>query len=281
MLSIKKITLALTAVAALCSVSSLSAQTYKLPYQHDKQHNGLIANQRPAGISTDNLKLNALKNRKKVEADPEIADLFNYNFSNQSVAGAYAGLPVPASKRIDVSGYVAPVKGRLTSPFGYRPRFGRMHKGVDLNLQVGDTVRASFDGRIRITQYEGKGYGYYVVVRHDNGLETVYGHLSRFLVKPNQYVKAGDPIALGGNTGRSTGPHLHFETRFMGIAINPATIIDFDNYVTHQDVFTFDKASCERALAAGGSRKASAYKSKATRKSTASSKTRKKSRRRR
>ncbi|MDE5785189.1 MAG: M23 family metallopeptidase, partial [Duncaniella sp.] len=89
--------------------------------------------------------------------------------------------------------------------------------------------------------YERKGYGHYVVMRHENGLETVYGHLSRTLVKPNQYVKAGEPIALGGNTGRSTGPHLHFETRYLGRAINPAEIIDFENKTVLRDVFTFNK----------------------------------------
>lgn len=244
---IKKITVA--AIVSLFASSPLAAQ-FRLPAPHADQHNSLIANQRPVGINTDKLKfeaVNAAKNKNAAATDQEIADLFNYNFSNQSVAGAYAGLTIPNTKNIDVRGYVAPVRGKLTSPYGYRPRFGRMHKGVDLNLRVGDTVRSAFDGRVRITKFEGAGYGYYVVVRHDNGLETVYGHLSRFLVKPNQYVKAGQPIALGGNTGRSTGPHLHFETRFMGLAINPAAIIDFDNFVTHKDVFTFDKNSYNRS----------------------------------
>ena len=116
-----------------------------------------------------------------------------------------------------------------------------MHKGIDLKVQIGDTIRAAFDGKVRLTKYERKGYGYYVIVRHENGLETVYGHLSKFLVKPDEYVKAGDPIALGGNTGRSTGPHLHFETRYMGYAINPAAIFDFANQTTHTDEFTFNK----------------------------------------
>ncbi|MCM1293652.1 MAG: M23 family metallopeptidase [Bacteroides sp.] len=238
----------------------------------------MIANQTPTGVDANKLKISTLSAGKKtIDADKDIADLFNYNFSNQTVAGAYSGLAIPTTKKIDVTGYVAPVRGRLTSPYGWRASFGRMHKGVDLSLKVGDTVRAAFDGRIRITKYEGGGYGYYVVVRHDNGLETVYGHLSRFLVKPNQYVKAGQPIALGGNTGRSTGPHLHFETRFMGLALNPASIIDFDNYVTHQDVFTFNKSSYDRAQVSGPRVKASHAKKSATskskkKKSTASSK---------
>lgn len=275
---IKNITAA--AFISLLSISPLAAQ-FRLPAPHADQHNSLIANQRPAGVNTDKLKLEALNASKKHQpvADQEIANLFNYNWSNQSVAGGYDGLTVPSTKNIDVRGFVAPVPGRLTSPYGYRARFGRMHKGVDLNLHTGDTVRCAFDGRVRITKYEGAGYGYYVVVRHDNGLETVYGHLSRFLVKPNQYVKAGQPLALGGSTGRSTGPHLHFETRFMGLAINPEAIIDFANGVTHKDVFTFDKASYDRAMNAGQARAAKA-KSKSTRsgKSTAST-SKKKSRR--
>ena len=115
---------------------------------------------------------------------------------------------------------------KVTSKYG--PRRRRMHEGIDLKLQVGDTVRAAFDGKVRIRKFERRGYGYYLVIRHPNGLETVYGHLSRFLVNENDIVRAGDAIALGGNTGRSTGPHLHFETRFLGQAINPAEIIDFE-----------------------------------------------------
>ena len=100
---------------------------------------------------------------------------------------------------------------------------------------------------MRLTRFERGGYGFYVIVRHENGLETVYGHLSRFLVKPDQYVKAGQPIALSGNTGRSTGPHLHFETRFMGYAINPEAIFDFANRCTHTDSYTFSKSNYTKA----------------------------------
>ena len=116
-----------------------------------------------------------------------------------------------------------------------------------MKLQTGDTVRAAFSGKVRLTRYERRGYGYYVIIRHHNGLETVYGHLSKFLVKPNQDVKVGDPIALGGSTGRSTGPHLHFETRFMGYAINPSAIFDFANQTTHTDFYTFNKRTYTKA----------------------------------
>ena len=116
-----------------------------------------------------------------------------------------------------------------------------MHKGLDIKVNIGDTIVAAFDGKVRIVKYERGGYGKYVVVRHDNGLETVYGHLSKQLVEENQLVKAGEVIGLGGNTGRSTGSHLHFETRFLGIAINPALMFDFPKQDIVADTYTFKK----------------------------------------
>lgn len=259
----KLATLTAASLALLLVVSPAKAQS-ALPKVHNDTHNGLIANQNTK-LDLNKIKHDAFsKKADGVDMTEEDAELFNYNWSSQTIATAYAGLSVPSQKDIDVSGYVAPIKGKLVSAFGYRPRFGRMHRGVDLDLNVGDTVVAAFDGRVRIAKFEGRGYGYYVVLRHDNGLETVYGHLSRFLVKPDQYVKAGQPIALGGNTGRSTGPHLHFETRFMGIALNPASIIDFENYVAHKDVYTFDKLSSEKANKQYGKAKSSSKKSKAS-----------------
>ena len=146
---------------------------------------------------------------------------------------------MPDSCVIDCSTFVLPMDSmtRVTSKYG--PRRRRMHKGIDLKVQIGDTIRAAFDGKVRIKNFERRGYGYYLVIRHPNGLETVYGHLSKFLVGVNDIVRAGDPIALGGNTGRSTGSHLHFETRFLGQAINPADIIDFENSIPHQDQYVF------------------------------------------
>lgn len=268
----KKIaTTAAVSLALLLVVSPAKAQS-ALPKVHNDTHNGLIANQNTK-LDLNKIKHDAFsKKADGVEMTEEDAALFNYNWDSQNIATAYAGLTIPLHKDIDVTGYVAPVKGKLVSAFGYRPRFGRMHRGVDLDLNVGDTVVAAFDGRVRITKFERRGYGYYVVLRHDNGLETIYGHLSRFLVKPDQYVKAGQPIALGGNTGRSTGPHLHFETRFMGIALNPASIIDFENYVTHKDVYTFDKQSSEKANKQYGKAKKKSKKSKATAKKKSSKK---------
>ena len=145
----------------------------------------------------------------------------------------------PDSCAINCSSFVYPIDtiARVTSKYG--PRRRRMHRGIDLKVQKGDTIRAAFDGKVRIRNYERRGYGYYLVIRHPNGLETIYGHLSKQLVHVNDIVHAGDPIGLGGNTGRSTGSHLHFETRFLGQANNPAEIVDFENGVPVHDTFVF------------------------------------------
>lgn len=132
---------------------------------------------------------------------------------------------LPDSVKVDLSTFCIPVKGHITSHFG--PRRYRYHYGTDVKLNTGDTVVSSFAGKVRIIDYDRKGYGHYVVIRHDNGLETVYAHLSEIMVTLDQVVVAGEPIALGGSTGRSTGPHLHYEIRFLGNAMNPAKIIDF------------------------------------------------------
>jgi murein DD-endopeptidase MepM/ murein hydrolase activator NlpD len=150
---------------------------------------------------------------------------------------------LPDSVRIDVSQFVPPVESWITSHFGWRSRFHRMHYGTDLKLNIGDPVRCAFNGKVRITGYEAGGYGNYVVVRHDNGLETVYGHLSKILVHENEPLKSGDEIGLGGSTGRSTGPHLHFEVRYLGNAINPEHIFDFAEGTPIHDMYVINKRS--------------------------------------
>jgi murein DD-endopeptidase MepM/ murein hydrolase activator NlpD len=115
----------------------------------------------------------------------------------------------------------------VTSGFGYRWR--RWHYGTDLDLNTGDPVYSGFDGIVRIKSYDRYGYGYYVVIRHKNGLETLYGHLSKQLVEIGQEVKAGDLIGKGGNTGRSTGSHLHYELRYKGLAFDAQKVYDFEN----------------------------------------------------
>lgn len=213
------------------------------PAVHQQQHSDLIAGQLNIGNQIKVQDTEAfLGNLFPEEEEPEM-DIFTEGWDSQAV-NCFAGMQVPDEMMINVTGFHMPTAPTyMTSPYGYRRRFRRMHKGVDLKVQIGDTIYAAFDGRVRIVRNQGrrKGYGLYVVVRHNNQLETVYGHLSKFLVQPNDYVKAGDPIALGGNTGRSTGPHLHFETRYMGYAINPCAIFDFANHTTHTDTYLFTK----------------------------------------
>lgn len=145
---------------------------------------------------------------------------------------------IPDSFRIDLTGFCMPTEHtKITSKCG--PRWRRMHNGLDIKVYIGDTIRAAFDGRVRMVKYERRGYGKYVVIRHDNGLETVYGHLSKQLVKQDDFVRAGDVIGLGGNTGRSTGSHLHFETRFLGQVINPEFLFDFPNQDIVCDSYLF------------------------------------------
>jgi hypothetical protein len=135
---------------------------------------------------------------------------------------------------INLERYVHPNHNVITSRFGFRR--WKFHYGADLRLSVGDSVRCAFDGRVRIAR-RGKAYGNYVVVRHYNGLETTYAHLQKILVKVNDEVKAGDLVGWGGNTGRSTGPHLHYEIRYLGQAIDPMALIDFETGKPYTDVF--------------------------------------------
>ncbi len=150
---------------------------------------------------------------------------------------------IPSSYDIDLTGFVAPIKYyRTNSNYGMRGRRRRrMHHGVDLKLYTGEEVRAVFDGKVRIKRFNRRGYGYYYVIRHPNGLETVYGHLSKQIAKQGQIVKAGDVIGLGGSTGRSSGPHLHFEARFCGIPLNPQMLFDFAEGAPRMDTYTFNK----------------------------------------
>ena len=138
------------------------------------------------------------------------------------------------------TGFVMPAEGTFLSPFGSRGR--RVHSGVDIKLEAGDPVGVAFDGVVRMAR-KYSGYGNCVVVRHFNGLETLYGHLSKIKVKVNQQVRAGDIIGLGGRTGRASCNHLHFETRFQGKAFNPKELINFDSYSLLSDTFAVTKTT--------------------------------------
>ena len=140
----------------------------------------------------------------------------------------------------DTSEFCFPMKNVITSPYGWRSRWNRPHRGVDILLRTGEPVRCCFPGTVRIARPMG-GYGNLVVVRHPNGLETVYAHMSKILVRQSQQVQAGDTLGLGGSTGHSTGPHLHFEVRFQYEPFDPEWILDFRNYTLRTRRLHLDK----------------------------------------
>ena len=221
----------LVAVAAMVSLSSFSQD--------------LIARQAPIDKKLKTVDSLALQKQIRAEQSEYPALSLYPNWNNQYVH-AYGNAIIPETYTIDLTGFHMPTPStKITSPFG--PRWRRMHNGLDLKVNIGDTIVAAFDGKVRIVKYERRGYGKYVVIRHDNGLETIYGHLSKQLVEENQLVKAGEVIGLGGNTGRSTGSHLHFETRFLGIAINPIYMFDFPKQDIVADTYTFRKTKGVRS----------------------------------
>lgn len=207
----------------------------------------LLARQAPIDRrmkSVDSIALQRIIENEEYESPAaDLYDDWNNKYAHRATA-------LPDSFRIDLRHFCMPTPSRvITSNFG--ARWGRQHKGLDIKVYIGDTIRAAFSGKVRIVRYEGGGYGKYVVIRHNNGLETIYGHMSKQLVEENQEVRAGEPIGLGGNTGRSTGSHLHFETRLCGVALNPALMFDFRNQDVVDDYYMFRRDTYEReALAA-------------------------------
>ena len=162
----------------------------------------------------------------KVLADKKV---FTENWDTKSTNPYREAETLPADFTLwivdTLDSYCCPHKTTPSSKFGYR--HGRPHQGIDLPYPTGTPAYAAFDGRVRLSDYVG-GYGNLVIIRHANGLETFYGHLSESKVKAGDWVNAGDCIGLGGSTGRSTGPHLHFETRYKGFAFDPNWLIDFE-----------------------------------------------------
>lgn len=222
-------------------------------------------------------KINPLTVDTALRDADEAIDLF-YNMSNHTPASMWYGdnfsshkvktrvfpvdsLPDEIHLKLvqNPEDFCFPAKGCINSPYGWR--WGRAHRGVDINLKTGDPIYAAFGGVVRVACSMG-GYGNVIVVRHYNGLETVYGHLSKIKVKPRQIVKAGDVIGLGGSTGHSTGPHLHFEVRFQYETFDPEWILDFKTYSLRTRRLRLDKTyfgvTCPRG------NKAVAYKADAS-----------------
>ena len=188
------------------------------------------------------------------QAETPAADLYE-DWNN---IYAHRATALPDTFKINLRGFCMPTDNRVvTSNFG--ARWGRQHKGIDVKVYIGDTIRAAFSGKVRMVKYEACGYGKYVVIRHGNGLETIYGHMSKHLVAEDEIVEAGQPIGLGGNTGRSTGSHLHFETRLCGVALNPALMFDFKNqdvvgdyYMFYRDTYQKESIVANRLRGVGG-----------------------------
>ena len=197
----------------------------------------LLARQAPVDrkmAAVDTIMLRNITMREELESPS--ADLYA-NWDNKY---AHRATELPETYKIDLRHFTMPTTCRvITSNFG--SRWGRQHKGLDIKVYIGDTIRAAFSGKVRIVRYEAGGYGKYIVIRHNNGLETIYGHLSKQLVEENQEVRSGEVIGLGGNTGRSTGSHLHFETRLCGVALNPALMFDFRAQDVTGDYYAFNK----------------------------------------
>lgn len=198
----------------------------------------LLARQAPVDRrmrTLDTIAVNQLISKE--ERENPAAQLYDDSW-NTTLAHPQEG-NMPSHMVINLRHFCMPTPSRVvTSNFG--ARWGRMHKGLDIKVYIGDTIRAAWSGKVRVVKYDGGGYGKYIVIRHPNGLETIYGHLSKQLVDVNEEVHAGDPIGLGGNTGRSTGSHLHFETRLCGVALNPALFFDFRNQDVTGDTYTYD-----------------------------------------
>ena len=148
-------------------------------------------------------------------------------------SGTEGWIPGAGVPFIGADGFCSPVgsawESRVTSEFGYRsdPFTGqtRGHTGIDIAVPTGTPVRAALPGVVTTAAYNAGGYGYYVMVDHGNGMVTLYAHNSKLLVQAGDTVEAGDILSLSGSTGRSTGPHLHFEVRINGQRVNPRSYL--------------------------------------------------------
>ena len=216
----------LVAVAAMVSLSSFSQD--------------LIARQAPIDKKLKTVDSLALQKQIRAEQSEYPALSLYPNWNNQ-YAHSYGNAIIPDTYTIDLTGFHMPTPStKITSPFG--PRWRRMHNGLDLKVNIGDTIVAAFDGKVRIVKYERRGYGKYVVIRHDNGLESIYSHNSRNLVKSGDIVKAGDAVGLTGRTGRATTEHLHLEFRIDGQHFNPNLIFDMKDRTLHKTEIVCTKA---------------------------------------
>ena len=195
-------------------------------------------------------KEDSLKSKKRsTKTFYDTSAIFRENWDN-NLTFSYKKKSYKASKVIcftdSIHGYSYPIEKRMTSGFGRRHH--SHHYGIDIPLNTGDKIVAVFDGKVRYAKYNGGGFGNLVIIRHVNGLETYYAHLSRIKVKPNQVVKAGQVIGLGGNTGRSYGAHLHFEVRYQDKPLNPEIVFDTEGFCLREDVAMVGELTQKRTV---------------------------------
>lgn len=192
-----------------------------------------------------------------VASSTEILDFVSSTYSSSGFykSGVKAGYTnfttFIGQKSIGTLPYNCSEWGHITSSYGYREQFQRMHRGIDIAMGVGDSVRVALPGVVSKIGYEANGYGQYIIVSHHNGMETRYAHLSLPLVDLGQRVDANQTIALSGNTGNSTGPHLHFETRLNGTAVDPQTIFDFSKRKSNSNVVSTSSKRSTYVVKAG------------------------------
>lgn len=233
----------------ITKVLSFVALAMALPSMVQAQD--LMAREAKADFLLKSSNVTKIINQAKANEEITYAKNIYGNHWNNDGVNVYKGMAKPEELVINLKDFSMPIKSRIvTSKYGYRPRFRRVHYGLDINGCTGDTIYAAFAGKVRVRKYDAKGFGYYIVLRHDNGLETVYGHLSKQLVNVNQEVKSGQPIGLCGNTGHSFGSHLHFETRVLGEAIDPALMFDIAAADMKADTYTYRSSGSHKATAA-------------------------------
>ena len=188
------------------------------------------------------LKSAAADSLADIELDENIAEsdsVFNSNWITEHIF-AYRNRKSVLKETVKIA-LIDPLRTFFFPKYGKFLRgFSRRHKGLDIKLNTGDPVAVTFDGKVRFAGYNRRGFGNLVVVRHYNGLETYYAHMSKIMVKPNEMVKAGATIGLGGSTGRSTTAHLHFEVRYQDKPIDPQKIVDYDNNSLVSEVINLD-----------------------------------------
>lgn len=211
----------------------------------------LLARQAPTDRRLRTVDSVSLHHLRVIEQSRGLDVTENELYTSWSNAGVhvYGNQPLPDTYQIDLRNFVMPTPSRnVTSRYGYRSQFRRNHYGLDVKVYTGDTIVSAWDGKVRVVRYDPSGWGRYVVIRHPNGLETLYAHLSKQIVEENQVVKAGEPIGLGGNTGRSTGSHLHLECRLLGEPINPELLFDFPSQDMTGDYYIWHNTNYRRSV---------------------------------